>query len=508
MTTAYTEPTEATQEPLLPGHVPLASETYVPRTMPPILGTYDMTAIYILIVFFITNVPFAIVGGVSTFTYWILAGVVFFVPCVIATAQLGVLFPYEGSLYNWTHHALGGYWSFFVGFCAWFPGVLVIVTGADTVVTFIQGLNPGWLTEFWQQWLVIVVIIAFSAFLSVQRFRMLQNVANVVVGLLLLAVLIVGVAGVVWLLGGHHSATNFGHLPDWNINPANVFVFGFVAQAYLGFEVPLNMGGEIREHGKATGRRIVTRHLLWGTLLIFLGYLVVTFAVLVTQGPVAGSASNFAVITTVDMALGKFMGNVTVVCAIAFFVLVCAAYNYAFARLLLVAGIDQRLPQKIAQLNKNRAPANAILFQAVIAIFFATVFFLVVPYAIHIGNPSDLTTQVYAVDQASATLVWTVSTTFLFINLMLFARRHWDTFHRMLVVPRPVLWTCVVIGPIACIATTIDTLFNSWTGLISNNNWFLIVGGLTVFWIVIAAIGSMLASSEAAWESLDKLENV
>ena len=479
----------------------LPSQDYASKAMPPILGTIDMMVIYILIVFFITNVPFAIVGGVSTFTYWVLAGVVFFVPCVIATAQLGVLFPYEGSLYNWTHHLFGGYWSFFVAFCAWFPGVLVIVTGADTFVTFVQGLNSHWLVEFWQQWLVILVIIAFSAFLSIQPFRMVSNVANIVVCLIVVAVLIVGIAGVVWVAGGHPSATNFQRLSDWNISPTNIFVFGFVAQAYLGFEVPLNMSGELRGRGERKGRATITRHLLWGTAFIVFSYLIVTFAELVTQGGAAASTTgNFSLITTVDMVLGKFMGNVVVVCIMCFFVLVPAVYNYGFARLLFVAGIDQRLPQVMGRLNKHRVPANAILFQATIAAIFATIFFIAVPYGIHIGNSSDLTTQVYAIDQASATLIWTISTAFLFFNLIKLVWRYRATLQKKLVVPKPVLWACIVIGPLACVATIIDTLFYSWTALITNGNWLLIVGGLTIFWLILAAVGSILASSEANWE--------
>jgi glutamate:GABA antiporter len=98
---------------------PLSSEEYVVKAMPPILGSLDMTVIYVMIIFFITNATTAIAGGAATFTYWILGAITFFIPCAIATAQLGVMFPHEGSLYNWTHKALGGYWSFFVAFCAW-----------------------------------------------------------------------------------------------------------------------------------------------------------------------------------------------------------------------------------------------------------------------------------------------------------------------------------------------------------------------------------------------------
>src|SRR5438128_11031760 len=196
----------------------LPSEEYVAKTMPPILGTLDMTATFLIIIFFITNATTAVAGGAAAFTYWALGAVTFFIPCVIATAQLGVMFPNEGSLYNWTHKAFGGYWSFFVAFCAWFPGVLVMIVAGDVIVVFRQGLNSNWLIAPWQQGLVIVGIIAISALIAVQRFRMVTNTINMVAVLIFIAVVLLGLAGIAWLAGGHPMATSFSHFSDWNIN--------------------------------------------------------------------------------------------------------------------------------------------------------------------------------------------------------------------------------------------------------------------------------------------------
>ncbi len=155
----------------------------MPRTMPQITGTLDLTATFVLIIFFITNVASAVQGGVGTFTFWIIGAVTFFVPCVIATAQLGSMFPHEGSLYNWTHHAFGGFWSFFVAFCAWFPCVLLMITAADAVVSYIQGLNSAWLILPWQQGLVLIGLLALSGVIATQSFRTTLNIVNITLGL-------------------------------------------------------------------------------------------------------------------------------------------------------------------------------------------------------------------------------------------------------------------------------------------------------------------------------------
>jgi glutamate:GABA antiporter len=479
---------------------PLLSEEYVVQTMPALLGSFDMTTTYLVAIFFIVNAATAASGGASAFTFLLLGAVTFFIPCAIATAQLGVLFPNEGSLYNWTHKALGGYWSFFIGFCAWFPGVLVIVAGADIVISFVTGLNSSWLTAPWQQGVAIIAIIALSGVLAIQRLRTVKTIVNVMVCLMGVAVVLLALSALVWLAKGHPSATNFSSLNDWTIKwsaGGNVNLFGLITLAYLGTEVPLNMGGEMRP-----GRSVVTRHLLWGSLLVLVGYFVATYALLVVQGAAVGSVGGFALVTNVDLTLGKVAGNVTALCIIGFFVMVPVVYNYTFARLLLVAGIDQRLPIGVGRLNKGRVPANAILFQTVVAMIFTFLVFIVAPYVANLGNPADLANEVYNVSQAGATLVWAISTAFFFINLAIFYVRDPARFRHQRLFPMPVLLVSMILGPIACLVAIVDTLFFSWIPQIDNSHWWYIIGGLTLVCLIIAAIGSMFASSEAAWQGL------
>jgi glutamate:GABA antiporter len=484
----------------------LASEEYVVKAMPPILGKFNMVAIYLMIIFYITNAATAAAGGAAAFTYLALGGLTFFIPCVIATAQLGVMFPNEGSLYNWTHKAFGGYWSFFVAFCAWFPGVLVMIVAGDAIVVYLQGLNSNWLIAPWQQGLVIVGIVVISGLIAVQRFRMVTNTVNMVAVLIFIAVFLLGLAGIAWLAGGHPMATSFSHFSDWNVNLGNISLFGLVTLAYLGIESPLNMGGEIAEAGLAGRgkRKIITGHLLWGTLLVFIGYFVATFADLVVEGPSNG-ATPYALASTVFTSLGQIPGFILIICLISFFVFSAVTYNLTYARLLLVGGIDGRLPVGVGKLNRSRVPANAIIFQTIVAMAITAIMFFVIPYVVQLGGPANLSTEVYNVTLAASTLVWAFSTLFLFVNLTKFYLRDPKTFNKQRIFPRPVLIISVVLGSLSCILAFIGTLFFSWIpSLITNDKWWYIIGGLTVTCLVIAAIGSMFASSEAAWEELSK----
>ena len=481
----------------------LLSEEYSVQTMPKVAGSFGLAGTFVLIIFFITNVPSAIGAGAGTFTFWIVGALTFFIPCVIATAQLGHMFPHEGSLYNWTHRAFGGYWSFFVAFCAWFPCVLLMIVSSDVIVGYLQGLNPQWFVLPWQQGLVLVAVIAFSGVLAVQRTATILNLVKVVLVLAFVAVFLVGLAGAVWLTGGHPADKTFvtNTAAGWGFawNPSGYYtlaLFGFICQAFLGIEVPLNMGGEM------TGSRVVTRHLLWGTVLVLVGYFVTSFGVLVVTGTTL-SGIPFALVTTVQTALGKTAGNIVAILVICNFVVTPAVYSYSYARLLLVGGIDQRLPAKIAKLNKNRVPANAIIFQTIVAIIFAVILFIVVPSFTSTANAATLNTIVYNVVISASTLVWAISTAFLPINLVKFYLQDRRAFRKLLIFPMPVLWISIVLGVTTCVISIVGTLLYSLIpNLIGNSSWWYIVGGITLACIIIAAIGSMFANSEASWQTM------
>ena len=128
----------------------LLSERIAPGILPKVLGPFDMVAIFVAIVLFANQASVIQAAGAAGFVYWILGFVTFLIPGAIVTGQLGLMFPGEGSIYVWTHKALGTFWGFFAGFCAWWPGILVMIATADLIVTMLQFLNSSWLQQPWQ----------------------------------------------------------------------------------------------------------------------------------------------------------------------------------------------------------------------------------------------------------------------------------------------------------------------------------------------------------------------
>src|SRR5438094_81582 len=121
----------------------------------------------------------------------------------------------------------------------------MVATG-DAVVTIWQFVDKGGLPKAWEQGLVILAVLWFSAAMSMLRLRMTQSYANVAVVFYGAAIFVIGLAGILWLIGDGHSATGgWGTGSNWSIHAGQWTWFGFVILALLGIEVPLNMGVEI-----------------------------------------------------------------------------------------------------------------------------------------------------------------------------------------------------------------------------------------------------------------------
>ena len=482
----------------------LLSERVAGGMLPRVLTTFDMVAIFVAIVLFITNAAVIQSAGPAAFGWWILGFLLFLVPGAIVTGQLGLMFPGEGSIYLWTHKAFGPFWGFLAGFCAWWPGVLVMVATGTIVFSFLGYLLPDQLgtLDIRVEGLVITAFIAFSGALSVMRLRVTQNIVNLVFVLYAVAVLLMGLAGIMWLLGGHAAATNpldlaaYAPSATTGLNVANWTFFGLVILALLGVEVPLNMGVEI------TGPSSITRYLLFGSLAVMLAYLLATFGVMVVVPAGGASAEVTAVAQAVSIALGEPLGKVVALILAGVFLFITVVYNYSFARLVFVSGLDRRLPEAMARVNRNKVPANAVWVQTAVAGVFALLAFDVLPtLGLGGGSPVDVQTRVYDILQASVTVIWCVSMVILFVDVVIIIRRFGSSFESTRLARPRVFHLCSLIGGVAAFVGIISTLSGSWTPLIPNDTGTIDVFGAVIsygtwsFWIIAIATLSLIVGA-------------
>jgi glutamate:GABA antiporter len=449
----------------------MISEQIAPGLLPRVLNSFDMVAIFVAIVLFIVQSSvLQAAGGPIAFTYLVAGFLLFLIPGALITAQLGLMFPEEGSLYVWTHKALGPFWGFFAGFCAWWPGIIVMVVTGDTVVILSRAINPNVFTKTWEEGLVAIAVIVFSGILSVMRFRMTQNYVNLQFVFYAAAIFVIGLAGVVWLAGGHPAANSFAADRFFDFKYGNYTFFGFVILALLGIEVPLNMGVEIVHPGA------IKKYLFWGSIVVMAAYLWTTWGQMVVF-PTSVSASQFGAtgaIPTVQRAISHPLGTLVGFILIWFFVSNTVVYNYSFARLLFVSGLERRLPSWLGRVNpRTKVPANAVITQTVIASLLALGIFVLA------GGGHDLGTKVYLAGQGATTVIWCLSMVLLFLDI--FFVRQWfpQKFEEVRTTPRGLLNASGIVGALASAFGAYVVFTAPFGPVFRTGEWRLWVGILT-----------------------------
>src|SRR5713226_5877843 len=144
----------------------LRSERIAGGILPKVLNSFDMVAIFVAIVLFISNSAVITGAGAAAYIYWGLGFITFLIPGAIVTGQLGLMFLGEGSIYVWTTKAFGRFTGFIAGFCAWWPGILSMIAAGDVVVSLIQHLgalfNKSLLPGSGIQGFVIMITLVLS----------------------------------------------------------------------------------------------------------------------------------------------------------------------------------------------------------------------------------------------------------------------------------------------------------------------------------------------------------
>src|SRR5260370_6022750 len=406
------------------------------------------------------------------------------------------MFPGEGAIYVWTTKAFGKFVGFLGGFCVWWPGILVIISGGDLVVTYIQSLGGLYGPELLQgpgsRGLVIILLITICLLLSILRFRLTQNLVNMILFSYGSVIVMMGIAGVVWVITGNKASPNISFQSgNLGLNGSNLTFYGAVILALLGMEVPLNMGVEIKD------TRSITRYLLWGSVVDMAAYLIVTFGVMIAV-PTTDQTSSSALVEAIQNGFGKGFGKslglvlatVTNLFLIGFFVFVSAVYNYSYARLLCVSGLDRRLPIAISKINGNKVPWIAVLAQSALAALLAAFIFILAPTLIpKVQNVSNIMSDILL---AAATVFWSMSMIFLFIDVVTIRRKFRAVFARTRLAPDWIFTLCAIVGTVANGVGIVVIFTNHWTSSLTSSlstaQWDFWLVGITIIALIVAVV--------------------
>ena len=353
------------------------SETREPGVVPEMkreIGFLDLTMFYVVSGLSLRWIATAAASGPSSIAVWIFAWIGFFLPLAACVLELSSRYPQEGGLYVWAREGFGDFagfiaaWTYWMSNLPYFSAVLYFAAGSALFAAGPQGAKLANESGYFMTFsLVALGGITVLNIRGVKPSKWLNNAGAAGMTLPILVLLILGLIS--WMRSG--SATHFtlaAMVPHASMK--NAIFWSTIFFAFGGVECASFMGGEIKNT-----RRTVPRALVFAGVLITMGYILGTIAMLIAMpSEQIGGLGGF--MTAIAQMCQNF-GVSWMVVAIALMVtLSClgaaCAYLAACSRLPFVAGIDNYLPAAFGRIHpKWNTPYIAVLFYGLAGMLFA-----------------------------------------------------------------------------------------------------------------------------------------
>jgi glutamate:GABA antiporter len=327
------------------------------------LGFRDVVLFYIVSGLSLRWIATAAASGQSAIVVWLLAWCGFFLPLAGCVLELSSRYPQEGGLYVWTREAFGEFAAFMAGWTYWMsnlPYFAAVLYFAASSLLFASPRGQH-LADTNLYFLIFTVsMLALITVLNVLGLNLGKWLNNLgAVGMALPVLILIGLG---WLsFSRFGSATQFtlaGIVPHAHVK--DLVFWSTIFFAFGGVETVSFMGEEVKNP-----RRVIPRSLLVAGVVITLGYLAGTVAMLVAL-PSSSISGLGGFMTAIDF-LCRRLGVGLIVAPIAILVAIssvgaAAAYLTATARLPFVAGIDHYLPSIFGRIHPRwKTPYVAVI---------------------------------------------------------------------------------------------------------------------------------------------------
>ena len=359
------------------------------------IGVGDMTLLTVSAILLLDTLSASASIGVSSITWWLIMGLAFFIPYGLISAELGTTYPEQGGIYSWIRDAFGKRWGTRVTWLYWLNNVL---WNASISILFAGIFSQMFLPEMslamqlalaiGLNWLVVA-----STCLSL---RVGKWVPNIGASLKMITFAAIVAGGLIYALQpGVELANDFSweaFQPEWGSSTQYVST---ILYGMLGFELICSASEEMKHP-----ERDIPRSILSSGVMIFLGYILATFAILAvipadTIDLVEGLVDTLRVLFG-DSPLGVLVATVLGVFALFTFFSNATTWAIGTNRAVAESAIDGELPKVFAvEHPKNGTPVGASLLMGAVA----TVVLLI--YGAIAGSNEDLFWSLFA---ASAVL--------------------------------------------------------------------------------------------------------
>ena len=213
--------------------------------------------------------------GVQGLTFWIILGVLFFIPYGFVTAELGAAWPDDGGIYVWVREAFGSMWGTVT---AWLYWVNVALWAPSVFVLFIYTASAafGIALPLWGEALVVIGLIWIMVAIGVMPMRFSKWVPNLSAAVKIIIFVVLGLAGVAAAIKTGGLANSFA-LKEWMpvFSFDNLTYLPVVVYSLMGFELMSSVGDSIHNPKRDIPKMIYAS----GAAILFT-YMFATFGIL------------------------------------------------------------------------------------------------------------------------------------------------------------------------------------------------------------------------------------
>jgi glutamate:GABA antiporter len=318
----------------------------------------------------IRGIPLSATYGLSSLFYYIIFGILFFIPSAIVSAELATGWPQTGGVYVWIREAFGApiaftvVWIQWIYNICWYPTILSLLAATLAYI-----INPKLAGNAWYMLSVVFItywLITAITLRGIHISGILSTITAIVGALVPMAFIII--LGGIWLWQGKPSCMELSasaFLPHISKPEDWVFLIGIV-YSLVGMEMSATHAQEVKNP-----QRDYPRALYYSTIIILISLALATLATAIV---VPGKQLELHLVTGLLDAFNLFLKAFNLVWLspiIGIFIIVgiiggVGAWMIGPSRGLLVAAQDGCVPKVLQKINAKQMPVVILIVQGII----------------------------------------------------------------------------------------------------------------------------------------------
>lgn len=414
-----------------------------PRNKP--LSTFTLVMINVIAIDSLRNLPMNAKYGTSVIFFYVLAGILFLLPCLLVSAELATNHAKTGGAYVWSREAFGPRMGFMMIFLQWIYNVIWYPTILSFICDNIAYLIDPQLAN--NKAFVLPLSLAFfylATLFNAFGMRVSGWLSNIsaILGTIIPMIIIIALA-IFWFFSAKPVYAHFSMnalLPS-GLHMNNIAYFVTIMFSLMGFEMSAVHAGDVKNPQKD-----YPRALYWSASIVVLTMIFSSLAIAMV---VPNHSLN--IVSGIDQAFVRFFGGfhlewvlpIAILCVIIGGFGGMSAWVVGPAKGLMVAAEDKCAPAFFARKNKHHAPIGALWLQIILVTLLSGSFLLF----------KQFTTAYLLLNVLSAQLA-------LLFYIILFASAIMLRYKRQKIDPNAFLipggkvgvWLIALVGIVACVA--------------------------------------------------------